>query len=280
MSPVEPHSPRELAVILDGGEARALADIVRALPAAMAQTYGASIWQQEGVSSVCLPVGGGTWLNHVIGLGLHNPATVAFVDAIVARHRQQEVPFVVKINPFAQPEELRAWLEARGVAQVWKQCKLGRDLQEPIEAGATDLVIRQIGTEQAEAFAEIVVAVFGMSPLLRPVIAATVGRPGWHHFMAFAEATPTATGALCRQGETGWLGMDATLPAFRRRGGQRAIIAARAQAAAEAGCRWLTTDTRPDTPENPNPSLRNMRRNRFFLAYERDYWGLDAGPST
>jgi len=60
-----------------------------------------------------------------------------------------------------------------------------------------------------------------------------------------------------------------TLPAFRRRGGQGAIMARRIRDAVQLGCRWVITETGEDLPDRPNPSYHNMLRAGFSLAYQR-----------
>ena len=67
----------------------------------------------------------------------------------------------------------------------------------------------------------------------------------------------------------GWLGIGGTLPSHRKRGAQGAIMAKRVQAAAEAGCKWVITETSDDLPDYPNPSYHNMQRTGFNLAYKR-----------
>jgi hypothetical protein len=133
----------------------------------------------------------------------------------------------------------------------------------------TDLRIERIGRESADVFAEVACAVFGMPDPLRPWIAQSVGRAGWHHYLAFDGERPVATGALFVQGDAGWLGFGSTLASHRRRGAQGAIMSQRNQDAADAGCRWLVTETGEDSPDQPNPSFHNMLRVGFELAYQR-----------
>jgi GNAT superfamily N-acetyltransferase len=78
-------------------------------------------------------------------------------------------------------------------------------------------------------------------------------------------------GALHIDGDVGWLGIGATLPAHRGRGGQRAVMARRIADAVAAGCTTVATETGV-LPDHPNPSLRNMLRSGFELAYERANW--------
>ena len=133
----------------------------------------------------------------------------------------------------------------------------------------TDLRIERIGQAHAAAFAEVSCTAFGMPAVMQPWLTAGVGQPGWMHYLAFDGETPVAGGALFLKGDVGWLGIASTLPAYRRRGAQGALMARRIRDASELGCRWIVTETGEDTPEHPNPSYHNMLRTGFALAYQR-----------
>ena len=96
-----------------------------------------------------------------------------------------------------------------------------------------------------------------------------VGRARWQHFVAYDETLPVAAGAIYIHYEIGWLGIGGTLPSHRKRGAQGAIMAERIRAAAQAGCKWVITETGEDLPQHPNPSYRNMLRAGFDLVYKR-----------
>jgi len=106
---------------------------------------------------------------------------------------------------------------------------------------------------------------------------ATVGRPGWRHYMAWDGDTPAAVAALHVHGQVGWLGVAATLPAMRRRGAQGALMARRIRDGAALGCRWFVTETGQDRPDKPNPSFHNMMRTGFAVAYHRPNFMLPIG---
>jgi GNAT superfamily N-acetyltransferase len=63
--------------------------------------------------------------------------------------------------------------------------------------------------------------------------------------------------------------MGATLPEYRRRGAQTALLAARIAAAAAADCTVLATETGESIAGEPNPSLANIRRAGFTQACSR-----------
>ena len=70
-----------------------------------------------------------------------------------------------------------------------------------------------------------------------PFAANVVGRPGWSCYVAYDGDAPAGAGALYVDGGVGWLGFGATLPAYRGRGAQSAILAARIEDARRQGCR-------------------------------------------
>ncbi len=91
--------------------------------------------------------------------------------------------------------------------------------------------------------------------------------PDWHLCVAEQDGLQIAIGALRRCGDIGYLANAATLPDARGRGAQTALIALRAQRAAELDCRWLASDTRCATG-----SERNLRRAGFELAAHVQRW--------
>ena len=129
-----------------------------------------------------------------------------------------------------------------------------------------------MGPDRAEDFARIVVAAFEFDPTLAPFAWAPMGRPGWSHYLGFDGADAVAAGALFVTADVAWLGYGATLESHRGRGGQSALFARRLADARIAGCRLAITETGEDTPEEPNPSYRNMLRAGFELAYFRSNW--------
>ena len=80
-----------------------------------------------------------------------------------------------------------------------------------------------------------------------------------------------AAGALYVEGDVGWLGMAGTLPFHRRRGAQGALMTRRIADAIALGCTAIATET-GILPDRPNPSLDNMLRCGFAIAYERPVW--------
>lgn len=255
----------ELAQLVEFGEGEACADMQLAAAAALG-TRVERIGSAIALVASQIPI---MLFNRVVGLGLREPATEAMLDDLVALYREAGVTkFAVQVSPAAQPAELPAWLEARGLSARDHWAKVYRPATAPPEV-STDLRIETTGLEHAEAFAQVACTAFGMPLALSAMLVATIGRPGWQHYLAFDGDEAVATGALYVRGDVGWLGVGSTLPSHRRRGGQSALMARRIQDGAALGCTWLVTETGEDLPERPNPSYHNMLRTGFALAYQR-----------
>jgi len=134
---------------------------------------------------------------------------------------------------------------------------------------ASDLHIRVIGPRDAARFALLTMAEFTDGQPLTPGLAALVGRPEWRHYLAFDGDTAVAAAALFVHEGTAWLGWAYTLPAYRGRGMQSALLARRIADAGALGCTLVVADMTEDTPERPNPSYRNMLRLGFEHAYTK-----------
>ena len=210
------------------------------------------------------------FFNRVIGLGIPRSATrddVAEIDAFYRAHGR-EWSAVMLVEP-TRPPELVEWVEAGGWSRSQRWPKLWRSLEGDLPEPRTDLRIEQVEPDRADDFARIVTTTYEFDPVLAPVVSAVMGRPGWSHYLGFDGDEPVAAGASFVTEDVVWLGYGATLESHRGRGGQSAIFARRLADARAAGCRLAITETGEDTPEDPNPSYRNMLRAGFEMAYFR-----------
>ncbi|HUQ77430.1 MAG TPA: hypothetical protein VM427_00990 [Patescibacteria group bacterium] len=210
------------------------------------------------------------FFNRMIGLGISRPATEQDLDAAIGFFAEQDRTYVtIPIAPHARPAELTGWVTERGFPVSRRWPKLWRSLDVLPAPPPTDLRIDPIGKDRADDFAKVVNAAFEFGGQFEKMLAATVGRLDWTHYLGFDGDHPVAAGAMYRSGDVAWFGFGATLESHRGRGGQSAIFQRRMLDARALGCRLAITETGPDTPEQPNPSLHNMIRLGFSLGYER-----------
>jgi GNAT superfamily N-acetyltransferase len=106
---------------------------------------------------------------------------------------------------------------------------------------------------------EIVTTSFDLPAELGPWFAALVGRPGWHVLGAYDGPELVATGSLFAHGDVGWVTWGATDARHRGRRAQKALLAARIDAARALGLRALVTETgEPQHPGDRDASYRNI----------------------
>jgi hypothetical protein len=259
----------DIVQLVEFGEAYAWADHFFAAPDEFKSYLGLQV--EDLGSAVVLVMSGleEPFINRLIGLGINEPATERMLDDLLSYLQWAEIKqFMINLSPEAAPARLVQWIESRGFWQWNRWAKFYRG-SEPAPIVPSTLRIEQTGSDFADAFAYVASQAFGVPDYFYPWMGAVVGRPGWHHYTAWDNDEPVATGALYIRGDVGWLGHGSTLASHRRRGAQAALLARRLQDGLELGCKWFVTETDEDTPENPNPSFRNIQRAGFKLAYLR-----------
>jgi GNAT superfamily N-acetyltransferase len=211
---------------------------------------------------------GSALLNRVVGLGVAEPASEDALDEIDAFFGDNGVSYGITVTPDVVPSDLTAWLEGRGFNRGYAWAKFRRGI-EPAAALETDLTIERIRADRGDVFAEVFQRAYGTPELLRPRLEQIPAGRGWHCFVAFADGVPAATAAVFVSGTVGWFGMAGTLPEFRRRGAQTALLAARIDAASQARCNVVVTETGEAVEGKPNSSYRNIVRAGFEPVYVR-----------
>lgn len=247
-------------------EAAAWADSFEAVAASELGTAVARIGDATVMRMAKLPA---AFFSKVIGLGMERPASVETVVEILAWYRDAGVTDIwFQLSPAAEPDGLVGLLAGCGVTPVARKWgKFVRGTDAPPDA-ATDLEIREVGADGAAHFAISAVEGFELPAFLNPWVGALPGRAGWRCYVAYDGAEPAACGALYCSGGAGFIGFDATRPAFRRRGAQGALLARRIADAGAAGVHTLTCETGVDDG-GPGPSWRNITKAGFRLLYVR-----------
>jgi hypothetical protein len=267
---------RAVATLVEHAEAQAYVDLFRAAP----DHLGIHAYEFDAATVLVAPGVDIPLFNRALGLGIDAPASEAAIESIVSIYHESKVRnFAVQISPVALTPGLLGWLTAERLAVRDRWSKMFRSGEARI-VPHSDLRIAPAGIEQSAAFGRVACQGFGMPIALAPWLEASVGRPGWHHYLAWDGDQPVATGALYVQDRVGWLGVATTLTTHRRRGAQLALMAARLRAGVELGCEWFVTETGEDSVERPNSSYHNMVRAGFSLAYQRpNYMRAQSSPA-
>ena len=207
--------------------------------------------------------------NRVIGLGLYQAVSDADLTEMIRFYRENgSKRFFVQVSPAARPENLAGQLLRQGFEHYNNWVKLYRPV-EKLPPGDTSLAVEQIGPDDADNFSGIIIRAFDWPEALIPLIAVPIGKPGWLHYLAYRDHTPVACAALFLREDIASLAFAATLPEARRLGAQSALINRRINDAAEAGCRWIISETAEEKPDKPVTSFRNLQKTGFRAGYLR-----------
>ncbi len=206
-------------------------------------------------------------VNQIVGMGLYDEVTTADLDQLEDFFRSRGVPCSVVLSPLAHAS-LRALLGERGYSIAEFNTVLIRRIQPEeafspppgiaIERVSDDTVGPWMGAIARGFEQDIVVAesVFGGFAVL----------PGALPFLARIEdkVVGGCGGRVIPEARIAAFFGTATLPEYRGRGVQSALIAKRLQEAALAGCEYAVVSTNPGSG-----SQRNMERRGFHVAYTK-----------
>jgi ribosomal protein S18 acetylase RimI-like enzyme len=240
--------------------------------------------RSTGVSVNEWPVGG-TWavlgedgspFNKVIALGYGAAPTADELGAMERGHSAAGVRVQVELSTLADPAVARL-LTSRGYQLIGFENVLGRRLDDaPAAAGsialsevtadASELWIRTVtdafihpdvfdGPESHESFS---------GDVMERTYRAFAAVPGVSRMLARLGGEAAGGASLYLHDGTAMLCGAATLPAFRRRGVQSALLHARLSQARQAGCDLAVVTTQPGSK-----SQENVQRAGFELLYAR-----------
>jgi hypothetical protein len=257
----------------EGAERAALSDLHRAAGPELQDRLGLELRAVDGALVSIARREPTILVNRIVGLGLAHPADRETVGTIVRRYREAGVGrFFLQLDPAATPMELPGWLEEAGLEpyhRAWAKFERGT---EPAPAPRSDLCVRRIGAEHADDFGRIAAAGFELDDVWAPVLAGLVGRDGWHVYLSFEGDEPAGCGAMRIHDGLAWLDWAATLPEFRRRGSQGAIIGRRISDGLALGCRRFATSTGEEVAGDRQHSYHNIERFGFRRTHARANW--------
>ncbi|MGH3166383.1 MAG: GNAT family N-acetyltransferase [Trebonia sp.] len=262
----------------EGSECAALYDGMTALDTDTLRMAGAAFLRVGGGVALSVRADPAHFWTKALGFGFARPVNRHLIGQLTDFYREQDVPVAtLQLAPSVIPAN---WDEISAAAKLSADGELAKLVCETevavTRAGAglyEGLRVGPVAPDQRAEWSTTMMGIFGMLDGYSVAMAAAcVGRPGWHPYAVWAGEQIVATAAMYVNGETAQFFGGSTLPEYRGRGAQTALIAARASAARAAGCRWLVAETEPEAPGGHVTSLRNLRRVGFEVLYERTNW--------
>jgi hypothetical protein len=181
------------------------------------------------------------------------------LDAMLASLADTGVQaFLIHVDATVSFDEAKKVFEKRGLVPYRRPwVKLLRGV-EPVPRVQTDLDVSEVTGDQASLCAEMMMQGFGLPSQGARLYGATIGREGWRWYMASENGVPAAAGLLFQRGNVAYLAGGVTLPEFRRRRAQGALMQRRIEDALKAGAEHVASETGFPFPDGENPSYRNM----------------------
>ena len=205
--------------------------------------------------------------NQIVGMGLYGEVTRDDMDRVEQFFRSRAVPSTVVLSPLAD-ESLRTLLGERGYRIAEFNSVLIRRISEAEPFSPPDgVVLERVTPETAKPWMRAIAQGFAQDiAVAEEVFGGFAALPGALAFLARIDGNIVGGcgGRIIPEARIAALFGTATLPEFRRRGVQSALIAQRLHEAALAGCEYAVVSTNPGSG-----SQRNMERRGFRLAYTK-----------
>jgi GNAT superfamily N-acetyltransferase len=268
----EMFSDHSLSCRLERAEAAANAGFVepraRLVPSSRAEWIGVAgaYAMYDGPRSPC---------TQTFGLGLFAIPTAADMDNVEAFFKERGAPVFHEVSPIAAKSHMPI-LSARRYQPIEFTSVMYLVLNGQVSAeaaGTGGLQVRTVGEPEHELWAQTVAEGWRefteIADLMLDLGRVTAAREDGACFLVDSQGHPIAAGALAIHERVALLAGASTLPEWRRRGAQRALLESRLRYAAQAGC-----DLAMMCAEPGSASQRNAERQGFRIAYTRIKFGL------
>jgi hypothetical protein len=203
------------------------------------------------------------------------------VNRLVAFFNTRAVPARLRIVPDGFTREQADTLSALGLRPVRFHTILWSSLPIVTEQSET-ADIREVTTlAEMDPHIDIQLGAYGVAPeiieRLRPLRRTWLGSTGRRFYLGFIDGHPVAEAALYWRDDLAYLESAGTLPAYRRRGLQGALIRRRVADAAKLGCRVIFGGA-----DFENVSRTNQMACGLAVAYTAMVWEqrAEAMPAT
>lgn len=248
------------------------ADSFLTLYMAAATTCGTQTYETAGISAVWSPADDDPGFSCVINLAdAGDPEPVLAEMERDARHAGVQV-LGIDGSPAVTERLSEARLHALGFEPDYQEHFWGQRIAEhrPIPPASDEPRIVLARDDQRDIFARVLNVGYDLpeDAIRGHVFASTIGHANWTHYLVMFEGMPGAASVLYVTGGVAQLFVTTTMPDFRGRGAQTALIRRRLADGRAAGCDLATSQTVID-----NASPRNMRRHGFERLYDRWIYG-------
>lgn len=263
---------KELALVLERSEIDSLHSRLTAIEQMDGNPMGVEIETFGNATAFSVRNIPGPSFNTVKGL---NDGDENYLEKIIDYYHQKEIPVQFELTPGLVSSNLLNYLADKGFyqndfhttlyASSYKKIKLMNELVEP------DLSIRKLNRNEFDTFAEIYTKGFQMPPFLKSGVAQNneilYDNHNWTFFLASVKNEPAGIGVLFIKDHIATLAAAATVPDFRNKGVQTALIKKRIYQASLKECKLIVGQAKFGSI-----SQNNMEKAGLKIAYTKAIW--------
>ena len=262
----------------------ALAGRIEAAECRLSLEVAAAVRARAAADVVSIPIGGGAAVftglgapvNKVIGVGFAGPLNPSDLDVVEQAFLERRSSVRFEVATLADPS-VGQLLTERGYRLIGFENVLGVRASARVSESAADFTVEPLTPATTDTWFEVIVDGFstpdGSAVLpeeqfereaLRQIFDDFARSPAYRGYLCRWRGTPVGGAGMRLDSGIAQLAGAATLPAFRRRGVQAALLRHRLQDAAEAGCDLAVVTTAPGSK-----SQHNAQRQGFEPLYPR-----------
>jgi hypothetical protein len=263
----------ERTALAEGAEAEFMYRYESSAPPSVRAELGIATTRIGGGVALSMREDPMSFWSKALGFGFDEPITSELVDRVLNFYREEgRQGAALQLAPSVLPSNwddiciMHDLREGGQVVKLW--CAI-----DSFSPGTTGMRVGPVGSHDAREWASVVLRGFGMPERgSAEMLAASVEHPDFRAFAVWDGGRMVAGANLFLHGEVGSLNTGSTLPEYRNRGAQSALLAVRAKEAANAGCRWLVAETGQPAQGTSNSSLNNMIKAGLRPLYTRGTW--------
>jgi hypothetical protein len=196
--------------------------------------------------------------NRTLGLGCRGPVTAEAIANVTAWYEERGIDsFWLQLGKEAAPGDVKKWLGPGRFAHSYVSVLLACRRPSSVTIARSSLEIRRIGEESAAVFGRVAAKAFRWPSAAEELAASTVGRDGWHHYLAYDGSTAVGCGAAYYSDGLAWIGFAGVISSHRRSGCHAQLISHRIADAFQL-CDTVIVDT-----AEGSASFRNCLRAGF-----------------
>lgn len=243
---------------LESTSATASLDLIRGIKSLDPSTVAEG---REFGSGALIAMGAGRYVNRAIGVTT-DELSADDVDVIEQFFGERNLPSMIELSSWAPSPTLEE-LAQRSYVSTWFRSVFALTPTLTFATSRAGLRIERVEDDDEGRWLDVLARGFEAEQGEVRVANDEIGRagriaPDTHTFLAFIDDDVVGCGAVQFVDGIAWLGGAATIPQFRQRGVQAAMVAHRLNLAAEAGCELAAVSALSN-----GPSARNIVRLGF-----------------